>query len=792
MSIRVFNKPAVVIGGGSSATLSSISISSNGTYSASLFGVDGFDVVDVDVQGCSERNDLFVTYESPFEFSFSNGVKNIPIGAFAYNGNIGILNLNKITNIKDETFSRCAIRKLYGPDVTVCYDGFSSCTNLEEISFPNCVYFRSLYNTSTSLCLSLSLPECRIVRCFIGVYNITQSSTFSFGLPKLAVADGSLFGSTVFSNYYHSVSVSFPELVLISSAFALPGVTSFYAPKLCFLGYGGIYGANKLLSFSIESGFIDGMSSCFNSMTHLETITLKDTIVSMTSRHFYSCPKVSLIDGIIGLYGNFQASGMSLLKYLSLTYATNNFVAFSNKCFYDCSSLESLYILACSIPTLANANVFANTPMSNENLLGHFGSIYVPSSWVASFKAATGWVAYSDRITALPSEYDEKYIYAFEFANNQNITEIPLSKKNAECVFALAFSGCKSLVSINLPNCRTIDYAAFSSCGSNGSKITYISFPECRVLGMAVFNSAYMSISTVLELPNMNVLVSYAFSKRMITQAFISGVSLPNCRVINRGIANFSSTEHVYAPKAVFYMDFNATTNGELGDVVYLDLSVHASHFDDMNVNNNSNIVHIENIYMSGYRSPNGTLSFPNAAFIGTLYSCNFSSYYFPKAFTIAQISNCYVYHITADNLVEPPMFQSVIGLSKIRFKAARRLCRFSRCNYLQQIVFDVANTANLNTNQGMFESCTKIESLYLFANTVIARNSYFSMASLIFSSTPFVNSTYLTPNRFGSIFVRASLLSYYQNDDWWKGMSERFVGMTDEQIEDFIDNWED
>ena len=60
MSISVFNKPAVIIGG-SSATLSSISISSNGTYSASAFGVDGFNVVDVDVQGGGGDYTYFIT-----------------------------------------------------------------------------------------------------------------------------------------------------------------------------------------------------------------------------------------------------------------------------------------------------------------------------------------------------------------------------------------------------------------------------------------------------------------------------------------------------------------------------------------------------------------------------------------------------------------------------------------------------------------------------------------------------------------------------------------------------------
>jgi hypothetical protein len=39
--------------------------------------------------------------------------------------------------------------------------------------------------------------------------------------------------------------------------------------------------------------------------------------------------------------------------------------------------------------------------MSISTLTGSFGSIYVPSSLVASYKAATNWAAYADRIRAI-------------------------------------------------------------------------------------------------------------------------------------------------------------------------------------------------------------------------------------------------------------------------------------------------------------------------------------------------------------------------------------------------------
>ena len=52
------------------------------------------------------------------------------------------------------------------------------------------------------------------------------------------------------------------------------------------------------------------------------------------------------------------------------------------------------------------------TPMQSSSYLGYFGSIYVPASYVQSYKRAQGWSYYSSRITSitdLPQELKDKY-----------------------------------------------------------------------------------------------------------------------------------------------------------------------------------------------------------------------------------------------------------------------------------------------------------------------------------------------------------------------------------------------
>lgn len=96
----------------------------------------------------------------------------------------------------------------------------------------------------------------------------------------------------------------------------------------------------------------------------------------------------------------------------------------------------------------------------------------------------------------------------------------------------------------------------------------------------------------------------------------------------------------------------------------------------------------------------------------------------------------------------------------------------FHDCKKLKKAVFPICSTI---VNAG-FEQCYELESLYLLSSSVVKLND-----TNVFNSTPMVDSSYL--NRYGSIFVRASLLSAFQSATNWASLSERLVGLTDEQI---------
>lgn len=85
-------------------------------------------------------------------------------------------------------------------------------------------------------------------------------------------------------------------------------------------------------------------------------------------------------------------------------------VGVSSSCFQYCSSLESFYLSGTTVVNLQNTNAFAWTPINQSSHLGYFGSIYVRSSLLDSYKAATNWVQFSDRFVGVTDEEMEQII----------------------------------------------------------------------------------------------------------------------------------------------------------------------------------------------------------------------------------------------------------------------------------------------------------------------------------------------------------------------------------------------
>lgn len=72
-----------------------------------------------------------------------------------------------------------------------------------------------------------------------------------------------------------------------------------------------------------------------------------------------------------------------------------------NSAFRSCTRLISLYLMGSSVATLGTS-AFASTPIGGYSATaGQYGSVFVPQSLLASYQAATNWVAISSRIVGV-------------------------------------------------------------------------------------------------------------------------------------------------------------------------------------------------------------------------------------------------------------------------------------------------------------------------------------------------------------------------------------------------------
>lgn len=400
MSIRVFNKPAVVIGGGASATLSSISISNNGTYHASNYGVDGFDVVDVAVGGVDSRfanlcarNFTQLTSEETYD------VTNIGSYAFAYYNTLLSVDFPNVLQIGESAFYSCILLETakFESCSFVGHYAFAYCSLLSDISFPNC---STISHYAFQNCSSLTSVEFTNVS-IVGSYCLANCSE----LTSISFPNASLFNNGAFQYCIKLKDVYAPNLTK-ASAYCFNGCAALVSVSLSILtdeGSNAFAGCTSLEYVSIPSA-LRIASSCFSNCTSLKYIYAPK--VSNIFRYGLSgCgfSKISLGQNVsaqsITLSIGAFASCTNLQKVLFLTPA----YIIGQNCFLNCTKLESIYISGSIACPLAGITPFSNTPISNQALLGHYGSIYVLTGMKQYYVANTNWLAYSDRIVEITS-----------------------------------------------------------------------------------------------------------------------------------------------------------------------------------------------------------------------------------------------------------------------------------------------------------------------------------------------------------------------------------------------------
>jgi hypothetical protein len=145
---------------------------------------------------------------------------------------------------------------------------------------------------------------------------------------------------------------------------ANPRVTSMYWSGSNSVGIGNaaFQKCANLVSVDLPNLVALHYASAFNGCTALETVNLPKA-ERLGSSSFESCTALTKIDL------------PSAIKLNTLA-------------FYKCTALKTVMLRANSVCTLANVNVFNNTPFASG---GTGGTVYVPAALIESYQTATNW-----------------------------------------------------------------------------------------------------------------------------------------------------------------------------------------------------------------------------------------------------------------------------------------------------------------------------------------------------------------------------------------------------------------
>ena len=258
--------------------------------------------------------------------------------------------------------------------------------------------------TSVSGSISISANGTYDVSAFAeAIVNVSQTGADVVGAILTGQSIASYYNSSITSiamSAVHSLYFDYldlPEVDTIgSSAFTGATIKGINVPKASYIGANAFQLVNGLTSFSApKCNFLS--NSAFANVSSLETVYFPILANTRGSCIFASCinlqyadfPKVTNIVSRMFL-------ACSNLSWASFPMAAT----IGTSAFQSCSKLMSVYFMSTSIASLSAA-VFTGTPIAASTYTGTYGSIFVPSSLVSSYKVADNWSVYADRITAI-------------------------------------------------------------------------------------------------------------------------------------------------------------------------------------------------------------------------------------------------------------------------------------------------------------------------------------------------------------------------------------------------------
>ena len=232
----------------------------------------------------------------------------------------------------------------------------SEVTTIPGLAFHNC-----------SSLTSVDFPACTTIENG-HIYSYSRYSSYGY--------------TTVYERYgafarCNVVSVGFPACTYIGScAFCeCSSLQSVNFPTCTSIGSSAFYSCSALSSVNIPTCTSIGIYA-FGRCSSLQSV------------NFPTCTSI----------GNYAFGYCASLRSVSLPACTS----IGDYAFSNCYALSQIYLRASSVCTLAYSTAFFSTPYTGyKSVFSGTPYIYVPSSLVASYKAASNWSYFSKYISAL-------------------------------------------------------------------------------------------------------------------------------------------------------------------------------------------------------------------------------------------------------------------------------------------------------------------------------------------------------------------------------------------------------
>ena len=348
--------------------------------------------VDIPNSVTSIGDTAFCRCSSLTSLTIGSGVTSIGVQAFYQCTSLTSVNIpNSVTTIDYMTFGGC--RSLTSIDIpsgvtSIGGDAFYQCTSLTSITInattPPILGSRAFDNTNNCPiyvpCESLEsyktaegwVNYADRIQCFSPSFDGKFKATYSSGETYEKECDGNPTLTTGDTHYkwYDYNSMTSAEIgdcvtTIGENAFnyfsSLTSVT--LGNSVTSIGFQAFISCDRLSSINFSDSLISIGNDSFAYCDSLTSITIPNSVTSIGSNAFYVCSGLTSVD---------IPSGVTSI---------------GERAFQHCTSLTAITCNAITPPTLGGS-VFDNT-----NCI-----IYVPAASVDTYKSATNWSTYADRI----------------------------------------------------------------------------------------------------------------------------------------------------------------------------------------------------------------------------------------------------------------------------------------------------------------------------------------------------------------------------------------------------------